>query len=496
MKTNKLLFVLAILLSFSFSIYAEEGGDTESDSNDGKFPEVPVENTPLPTKRADLPETPPATPQPLASDTDPALTPSIPKAPATGTKPPVSASGSQLKAASTTQLASIKKQKDSARQRIEGTKSSDYPEKSRDKFTGLQKDTITDIENAQSPDDINNAIKGYNDKIAEIPTQKTVDSLKNEINSYFKNETKIDDYTSCQIAEIEKLKSKCREEIDSSETESDMREKIKDAKKAIDKVLTAKEQVDLLTFKVSELENQLTQIRESDSNKTPFEFVKEQITALAAILLGLVILALLIVNTRITKRKFADNTASNDKTQKAICEIQGRLENTIALLNDQKTKYYNLEGKISNTETSLIRNFNDFKNKNIELQKTSAPVEKIMPEVTLSADLVEYFNNWAYNPRRTLPLSHFYYLKSDIKIRSEQTLVEVQTESKWITNRLGNKKYLFPNPRFFDEATDIKEFYKTTGALKAKNHNAIKVTEPCEIADKGYINYPGKLAIL
>jgi hypothetical protein len=132
--------------------------------------------------------------------------------------------------------------------------------------------------------------------------------------------------------------------------------------------------------------------------------------------------------------------------------------------------------------------------KNIEPPKVTIPIEKAAPEV-IPEDPVEDFNNWAGNPSRPLP-SRFYYLRSDIKIRSEQMIAESQTESKWITNRRGSKKYLFTNPRFLDEATDISEFYKITGSLKARGRNAIKITEPCEIADKGYINYPGKLTLL
>jgi DNA repair exonuclease SbcCD ATPase subunit len=105
------------------------------------------------------------------------------------------------------------------------------------------------------------------------------------------------------------------------------------------------------------------------------------------------------------------------------------------------------------------------------------------------------FNTWSSNPINQLP-ANFKYIKGVIKARSEQLLEESVYETNWISNRDGGKIYLFPNPRIFDELTDIREVYKITGTLKSKGQNKIRITKPCEIGDKGYINYPGELQIL
>jgi hypothetical protein len=460
MQINKLLLIVAFLLSFTVGIYSEEGDGAEG-GNGTEIQENVTENgtAEIVEKKEQVVST-----EKTAKKKD-----------------TQSSSGSGIGT-----VDNLQKQIDSANQQVDKIKSEAYPINSRSKVTGLKNDAKEKITSAKSQDDIDSAVNGFNDKIAEIPTQKKVDSFTSEINSYFKNKTKADDYTLSQLMEIESLKSKCREEIDSSENTADMEEKIVVTKEAIDKVLTVKEKVDELTKKVSELNTKLIL---QAKGKNLFEFVKEQIPALVTILLGLVILALFIINARITKRKFADDTVANDKTQKSIGEIQVNLKDIYLSLNDLKSNYRSLKGKISDNENSI-----DNLVKIIELQKTSARVEKVVHEI-IPEDPVEDFNNWACNPTKTLP-SRFYYLKGDIKIRNEQTIVDSQTESKWITNRQGSKKYLFPNPHSFDEMTDIRELYVISGALRSKGCNAIKITEPCNIADRGYINSPGKLTVL
>jgi hypothetical protein len=108
--------------------------------------------------------------------------------------------------------------------------------------------------------------------------------------------------------------------------------------------------------------------------------------------------------------------------------------------------------------------------------------------------IIAEFNAWSSNPVNPL-LPNFKYINGDIKIRSEQVFID-SFGTKWIINRNESKKYLFPNPNLFDEATDISEFYKITGTLKSKGQNKIRIIKPCEIGDKGYINYPGELQII
>jgi hypothetical protein len=114
----------------------------------------------------------------------------------------------------------------------------------------------------------------------------------------------------------------------------------------------------------------------------------------------------------------------------------------------------------------------------------------------VSQDPLSVFNEWAKNPVTPLP-SGFYYLQNDIKIRFSQSLIKSTIETKWIANSKGNRQYLFPNPNSFNEMTDIREFYGTiSGTLKSKGQNRLQITKPCEMKDKGYIDFPGELKFL
>jgi uncharacterized repeat protein (TIGR02543 family) len=67
----------------------------------------------------------------------------------------------------------------------------------------------------------------------------------------------------------------------------------------------------------------------------------------------------------------------------------------------------------------------------------------------------DVFNRWAANPSNPLSFETFYYIKGEMNIRSPCEIRESAVETKWITNRQGAKKYLFPNPNLFDQMTDI-----------------------------------------
>jgi flagellar basal body-associated protein FliL len=111
-------------------------------------------------------------------------------------------------------------------------------------------------------------------------------------------------------------------------------------------------------------------------------------------------------------------------------------------------------------------------------------------------DPLTVFNSWAANPAVDLPQA-FYYLQGDFRIRETHTLKESATPSKWISNRYGSAKYLLPNPNSFDTMTNISELYDMDMTrLKTKGQNRIHVVKPCEMADNGYINYPGELQLL
>jgi len=69
--------------------------------------------------------------------------------------------------------------------------------------------------------------------------------------------------------------------------------------------------------------------------------------------------------------------------------------------------------------------------------------------------------------------------------------------SKWITNREGTKKYLFPNPNSFTTLTDITGLYDMDlSRLRDKGQNKVKITKPCEMEPNGFIWEKGELQLL
>jgi hypothetical protein len=123
--------------------------------------------------------------------------------------------------------------------------------------------------------------------------------------------------------------------------------------------------------------------------------------------------------------------------------------------------------------------------------------KKIREDIKKGAlDPLEVFNSWGANPADPLPEA-FYYLQGEFRIRETHSLKESTVPSRWIINREGSKRYLLPNPNFFDQMTNISELYTMNRAqLRGKGQNRIRIIKPCEMADNGWIDYAGELQLL
>ena len=131
-----------------------------------------------------------------------------------------------------------------------------------------------------------------------------------------------------------------------------------------------------------------------------------------------------------------------------------------------------------------------------ELKATISKLQEEASNAKDSLDPVAAFNRWASNPQTALPKA-FYYIEGEMKIREERVLNESKSsDSKWITNRSGPQKYLFPNPNSFTQMTVINLLYKITGNLKAKGENKIKITKACDMSTNGFVEFAGELEIL
>jgi uncharacterized coiled-coil protein SlyX len=199
------------------------------------------------------------------------------------------------------------------------------------------------------------------------------------------------------------------------------------------------------------------------------------------------------------EKKIAEQQEDIDSIKRTV-QNNGNQEEMTAKFETVTEQIKHILEKINN-----IANCLDSMNSRIKiLEDNSNNIDMNMPkESNESLDdsssndkIVDGFNVWSAEPSNKLP-SDFYYLCEDMRIRTIQPVIESPAKTKWISNKNGNKKYLFPNPNLLTLNTDISEFYKMDMAKLGKiGQNRIKITIPCEMSDKGYINYPGELELL
>lgn len=161
-------------------------------------------------------------------------------------------------------------------------------------------------------------------------------------------------------------------------------------------------------------------------------------------------------------------------------------------VDDLHDKFGILEEKISRIQNDL-NILVELKNKVDKLYYGKKITESI---TSGNLGVTEAFNLWAASPYRPLPEA-FYYIEGEINIRTKREIRESAEETKWITNRHGAKKYLFPNPNSFNQMTNIMELYKMDQAkLKGRGQNKIRIITPCEMTKDGFVEFAGELELL
>ena len=216
-------------------------------------------------------------------------------------------------------------------------------------------------------------------------------------------------------------------------------------------------------------------------------------------LFTLIIAIIALLSTNGNKKKIKDEIerrmSSIDELKNEQKDLAEQIRQSInsAPLESFTTRINGLEEQIENLEGK-------FRQQQIETStKANIPINiNVSKEEDLSSPerILSCFNDWASNPHTKLPQA-FYYIKGDVKIRTNMQLLESDMPTKWIVNRICDKKYLFPNPNTFDDRTDIKQIYDMDlKALKPKGQNRIKIIKPCEMTDKGFIEFKGELQLL
>ncbi|MDR3357205.1 MAG: hypothetical protein LBO04_08500 [Spirochaetaceae bacterium] len=194
-------------------------------------------------------------------------------------------------------------------------------------------------------------------------------------------------------------------------------------------------------------------------------------------------------------------TIEREYSEAKYAELERRAGQTIQEYKQKIDHWYNKYEAVSQEKENLEKRIREQRQSGIEFQDTYFSLHGnsgTFPSRTTDTDarVLNDFNTWASNPVKALPGS-FRYLAGDFKIRSSNPIRECASPSKWIINKDGSTKFLFPNPNTFNEMTNISELYVTkTGVLKPKNQNQIKIIKACEISDNGFIEFPGELQLL
>ncbi|MDR3357206.1 MAG: hypothetical protein LBO04_08505 [Spirochaetaceae bacterium] len=265
------------------------------------------------------------------------------------------------------------------------------------------------------------------------------------------------------------------------------------------------ENAEILKGKFESLADQLSRV-EADLGKPKniFPVLIEECIVVAGILSVLILpfLLLLLMNFK-TNKKIKNLSEKLQELETSLEQYKAAVRSSTAKqpeFTETDSSNRELESKIEDHSAKLTRLDEEnrlLKNRMDGIEKDTAKLKNDRQTAeAVSQDPLSVFNEWAKNPVTPLP-SGFYYLQNNIRIRSSQPLVTSTLETKWISNSGGIRQYLFPNPNSFNEMTNISELYVIkAGALKPKGQNRLQITKPCEMKDRGYIDFPGELRLL
>lgn len=172
-------------------------------------------------------------------------------------------------------------------------------------------------------------------------------------------------------------------------------------------------------------------------------------------------------------------TGRADSQSKDALRFESDLTSFRTEVADSKRKISSMESAVSSLKADM--------DKDAEKRSRREEVEK---------DPVAVFNRWAQNPRMPLPEYFTYVAIPKPELRTKHDLIDTDTETDWIRNTIGEKKYIFPNPNKIDRISGpVDKLYKVDGTRKSLGVNQVKITSACEIIGN-FIEYDGKLTLL
>jgi uncharacterized repeat protein (TIGR02543 family) len=259
--------------------------------------------------------------------------------------------------------------------------------------------------------------------------------------------------------------------------------------------------IDGMSNELSDLKNDIDRVKKDVFNDLVLLLV---ITGVFALLLA-VFIALNIILLFTTRKKIRRLEEKTDAVEKKYADVEQEFARYDSIIEDQSRRFLDIEnsspGSPGETAAELKKEIVNIQSRiqGIEKNVRILSEQKIITRGITSGSLsvMDAFNLWAENPSNPLPPEVFYYIEGEMKIRVKREIKESAAETKWITNRKGTKKYLFPNPNSFNQMTDIHELYKMDQAkLRGRGQNKIKIIIPCEMTKDGFIEFPGELELL
>jgi predicted nucleic acid-binding Zn-ribbon protein len=326
-----------------------------------------------------------------------------------------------------------------------------------------------------------------------------------------------------------------------AEDEPDFAEELSALKKEIsvlkEKDATIENDNSELSKNISKIDDSLRHLSDSASTPQIWQIIPTISVALIALLLLGVVVLILLKQLRLHvvvehDRKLADekpvkeyqpaeeskalpqgiSSFELDTLKKDIKNVQ----NQLAKLNDTVNIQSENSSRFQSNLTSFQTEMTDFKqttqteitglkqtikNANDAVSSLKTDIdknrEKLAKKERVESDPVSVFNQWAQNPHMPFPQYFTYVTNVKLEFRTKQEFTDTTTETEWIRNTIGEKKYLFPNPNKIDNLSGpIDKLYKVAGTRKAKGTNSVKITSACQIKEGNFIEYQGELTLM
>jgi hypothetical protein len=195
------------------------------------------------------------------------------------------------------------------------------------------------------------------------------------------------------------------------------------------------------------------------------------------------------------------SSAEFNVLKKKLNDMQYQLKAQEDKLNTQSKDTARLDSDFTSLHSEIADFRRKFRNSEEAFSLLKADMdknrEKLARKEQVESDSVAAFNQWAQNPHLPLPQYFTYVANVKLEFRIKQEFTDTGTETDWIRNTIGERKFLLPNPNKIDSLSGpVDKLYKVAGIRKGKGANSVKVTNACQIKEGNFIEYQGELTLV